>query len=76
MEEREGRSLAETPTWTVASVITFMVVFGFFFNGSLERFGKVHITISSFFNLIFKSSLFDIVLVFIIFPLILCIFFW
>ncbi|ONH97108.1 hypothetical protein PRUPE_7G170200 [Prunus persica] len=40
MEEREGRSLAETPTWTVASVITFMVVFGFFFNGSLERFGK------------------------------------
>ncbi|TQD73192.1 hypothetical protein C1H46_041280 [Malus baccata] len=40
MEEREGRSLAETPTWTVACVTCVMVVLGFFFNGSLERVGK------------------------------------
>ncbi|XP_068344833.1 MLO-like protein 4 [Pyrus communis] len=40
MEEREGRSLAETPTWTVSCVTCVMVVLGFFFNGSLERVGK------------------------------------
>lgn len=40
-EIREGRSLAETPTWTVATVITVMVALGFCLNGSLERLGKV-----------------------------------
>ncbi|KAK9284697.1 hypothetical protein L1049_023873 [Liquidambar formosana] len=43
MEEgqvREGRSLAETPTWAVATVITVMVGFGLFIHGSLKRFGK------------------------------------
>jgi mlo protein len=40
-EAREGRSLSETPTWAVATVITVMVSFGFFFHGSLKRCGKV-----------------------------------
>lgn len=40
-EPREGRSLAETPTWAVATVITVMVSFGFFFQGSLKWSGKV-----------------------------------
>ncbi|KAK9948411.1 hypothetical protein M0R45_003987 [Rubus argutus] len=40
MEEREGRSLAETPTWTVATVITVMVSLGFFLHSSLKHFGK------------------------------------
>jgi mlo protein len=40
-EAREGRSLSETPTWAVATVITVMVTFGFFFHGSLKRYGKV-----------------------------------
>ncbi|XP_050241749.1 MLO-like protein 4 isoform X3 [Quercus robur] len=39
-EPREGRSLAETPTWAVATVITVMVSFGFFFQGSLKWSGK------------------------------------
>ncbi|XP_037493501.1 MLO-like protein 4 [Jatropha curcas] len=38
--EEEGKSLAITPTWALASVITFMVSLGFFFQFSLERFGK------------------------------------
>lgn len=40
-EAREGRSLSETPTWAVATVITVMVASGFFFQGSLKRCGKV-----------------------------------
>jgi mlo protein len=40
-EAREGRSVAETPTWAVATVITVMVAFGFFFHSSLKRCGKV-----------------------------------
>lgn len=40
-EAREGRSLAENPTWAVATVITVMVSFGFFFHSSLKRCGKV-----------------------------------
>ncbi|KAK3005177.1 hypothetical protein RJ639_016345 [Escallonia herrerae] len=40
MEEREGRSLSETPTWAVATVVTVMVASGFFINGSLKHFGK------------------------------------
>ncbi|KAE8010632.1 hypothetical protein FH972_006987 [Carpinus fangiana] len=39
-EAREGRSVAETPTWAVATVITVMVAFGFFFHSSLKRCGK------------------------------------
>ncbi|XP_041019599.1 MLO-like protein 4 isoform X2 [Juglans microcarpa x Juglans regia] len=39
-EMKEGRSLFETPTWAVATVITIMVVFGFFFHGVLKRCGK------------------------------------
>nr|POE44673.1 mlo-like protein 14 [Quercus suber] len=39
-EPREGQSLAETPTWAVATVITVMVSFGFFFHGSLKWSGK------------------------------------
>ncbi|KAM7516123.1 hypothetical protein LguiA_005706 [Lonicera macranthoides] len=38
----EGRSLAETPSWAVASVVSVMVVFGFSLHGSLKHFGKVH----------------------------------
>lgn len=37
----EARSLAVTPSWAVATVISIMVAFGFFFHGSLKRFGKV-----------------------------------
>ncbi|XP_050375205.1 MLO-like protein 4 [Argentina anserina] len=40
MVEREGRSLEGTPTWTVATVITVMVVLGFFFHSALKHFGK------------------------------------
>ncbi|GKV44088.1 hypothetical protein SLEP1_g51314 [Rubroshorea leprosula] len=35
-----GRSLAETPTWAVASVIGVMVCFGYIFHLSLKMFGK------------------------------------
>ncbi|XP_057976178.1 MLO-like protein 4 [Malania oleifera] len=36
----EGRSLAETPTWSVASVTTVMVFVGFLVERSIYRFGK------------------------------------
>lgn len=39
--EREDRSLAETPSWAFASVISVMVLFGFFFHFSLKHFKKV-----------------------------------
>ncbi|XP_038723958.1 MLO-like protein 4 [Tripterygium wilfordii] len=39
-ENREEKSLADTPTWAVATVVTVMVVFGFFFHGCLKQFGK------------------------------------
>ncbi|KAF9622786.1 hypothetical protein IFM89_034021 [Coptis chinensis] len=38
--EEEGRSLSETPTWAVATVITVLVSVGFLFQGSLKRAGK------------------------------------
>ena len=46
MEEqvREGRSLAETPTWAFATVITVMVTFGFFVQIAMKQFGKVILT--------------------------------
>lgn len=62
MEEREGRSLAETPTWTVATVITVMVSLGFFLHSSLKHFGKVQSLIlnsSSYFGFI-NSLILDI----------------
>lgn len=37
----EGRSLAETPTWSVASVTTVMVFVGLLAERSIYRFGKV-----------------------------------
>ncbi|GFY80429.1 seven transmembrane MLO family protein [Actinidia rufa] len=40
MGEGEGRSLVETPTWAVATVVLVMVTLGFFFQGSLKQFGK------------------------------------
>lgn len=38
----DGRSLAETPTWTVATVTTLLVGTGFFIHGGLKKFGKVN----------------------------------
>ncbi|KAL9664780.1 hypothetical protein QQ045_020188 [Rhodiola kirilowii] len=38
--EGEGSSLALTPSWAVAIVVTIMVAFGFFFSSSLDRFGE------------------------------------
>ncbi|KAK9129472.1 hypothetical protein Sjap_009959 [Stephania japonica] len=40
MGEEEGKSLYETPTWAVATVITGMVSVGFLVHGSLKRFAK------------------------------------
>ncbi|KAE8695123.1 hypothetical protein F3Y22_tig00110733pilonHSYRG00053 [Hibiscus syriacus] len=37
---REGKSLEETPTWALATVITVMVAFGFLVHHSLKRFGR------------------------------------
>lgn len=37
----EGRSLAETPTWSVATVTTAMVAVCFLVERSIYRFGKV-----------------------------------
>lgn len=42
MVEAGGRSLTGTPTWAVATVITVMVTLGFFFQASLQQFGKVY----------------------------------
>ncbi|KAG7015819.1 MLO-like protein 4, partial [Cucurbita argyrosperma subsp. argyrosperma] len=36
----EGRSLAVTPTWSFATVVTIMVSLGFFFQGTLRRIKK------------------------------------
>lgn len=38
-----GRSLAETPTWTVATVITTLVAVGFLIQRSINSCGKVEI---------------------------------
>ncbi|KAL5706001.1 hypothetical protein ACHQM5_024218 [Ranunculus cassubicifolius] len=40
MEDEEERSLFETPTWAVATVITVMVTLGFLVQGSLQFFAK------------------------------------
>lgn len=36
----DGRSLSETPSWAVATVITIIVAVGFSVHGSLRRIGK------------------------------------
>lgn len=43
MGEGEPRSLAETPTWSVATVMTGMVAVCFIVERSIYRFGKVYI---------------------------------
>ncbi|KAJ9564346.1 hypothetical protein OSB04_000312 [Centaurea solstitialis] len=40
MEVEEGKSLMETPTWAVASVVSVMVLVGFFINAALRHIGK------------------------------------
>lgn len=40
-ELREGKSLEETPTWAVATVIAIMVSFGYLVHHSLKKFGQV-----------------------------------
>lgn len=39
---QQGRSLAETPTYSVASVVTVMVFVCFLVERSIYRFGKVN----------------------------------
>ncbi|XP_030535999.2 MLO-like protein 4 isoform X2 [Rhodamnia argentea] len=46
--EGEGRSLAETPTYLVATVVSVLVALGFFFHGSLKRVGKGHESFASY----------------------------
>lgn len=38
---KEGRSLAETPTYSVASVVTVLVFVCFLVERAIYRFGKV-----------------------------------
>ncbi|KAI3665365.1 hypothetical protein L6452_43989 [Arctium lappa] len=40
MEAEEGKSLVETPTWAVASVVSVMVLVGFFINAALRHSEK------------------------------------
>lgn len=40
MEAEEGKSLVETPTWAVASVVSVMVLVGFLINASLRHTEK------------------------------------
>ncbi|KAL3630248.1 hypothetical protein CASFOL_023232 [Castilleja foliolosa] len=40
MMTEEGRSLSETPSWSVATVITVLVITGFSIHGGLNKFGK------------------------------------
>nr|KAJ0218564.1 hypothetical protein LSAT_V11C300129680 [Lactuca sativa] len=40
MEADEGKSLVETPTWAVASVVSVMVLVGFFMNAALRHIEK------------------------------------
>lgn len=46
---KQGRSLAETPTYSVASVVTVLVFVCFLVERAIYRFGKV----SSFFFFFF-----------------------
>ncbi|KAK4490487.1 hypothetical protein RD792_001164 [Penstemon davidsonii] len=40
MKSMEGRSLEETPTWAVATIITLLVAVGVCIHGGLKKFGK------------------------------------
>lgn len=44
----EGRSLAETPTYLVATVVTVLVFVCLFVERSIYRFGRVSRTLSIF----------------------------
>ena len=55
-EFREGKSLEETPTWAVATVVTFMVSFGFLVHHSLKKFGEVKTMSPVFYSLISHES--------------------
>ena len=55
-EFREGKSLDETPTWAVATVVTFMVSFGFLVHHSLKKFGEVKTMSPVFYSLISHES--------------------
>ncbi|KAL8476504.1 hypothetical protein ACS0TY_028978 [Phlomoides rotata] len=39
-KNKEGRSLAETPTWAVGTVVALLVAIGFLLHGALKKFGK------------------------------------
>lgn len=41
---KEGRSLAETPTYSVASVVTVLVFVCFLVERAIYRFGKVSVS--------------------------------
>lgn len=45
MVSKEGRSLAETPTWAVGTVVALLVSIGFLLHGALKKFGKVIILV-------------------------------
>jgi len=51
----QGRSLAETPTYSVASVVTVMVFVCFLVERSIYRFGKVDKNIQTHFTEIIDS---------------------
>ncbi|KAI3861461.1 hypothetical protein MKW98_000413, partial [Papaver atlanticum] len=47
----EGKSLFETPTWAVATVVTVMVFVGILVTGSLERFGNRKALLSALYKI-------------------------
>ncbi|GAU22621.1 hypothetical protein TSUD_234430, partial [Trifolium subterraneum] len=47
-ENEEGRSLAETPTWAVATVITILVSLSFLSHGTLNKLIKGHESFASY----------------------------
>lgn len=49
MKSKEGRSLAETPTWAVGTVISLLVAIGFLLHGCLKKLGQVNIDFRLFF---------------------------
>lgn len=53
MKSKEGRSLAETPTWAVGTVISLLVATGFLLHGCLKKLGKVNIGFQPFFFFFF-----------------------
>lgn len=45
MKSKEGRSLAETPTWAVGTVISLLVAIGYLLHGCLKKLGQVNIVL-------------------------------